>query len=134
MKIVRDVLLDTQKVRFALNIGQKTGNSLRITHDRTGDEVPLLARAAEPAPRSGGQATTPAALQRTQEINQIFLLDVCELHIETAVVEIDDLAQGLRRSVGEIRRARGQPAQLLHHDRTHVGALARNQRASRSVV
>ena len=54
-----------------------------------------------------------------------------KFHIETAIVEIDNLAQGFGRSVREVGGAGSQPAELLHDDRADIDASAGNERAAR---
>ena len=47
-----------------------------------------------------------------------------KFHVETAIVEIDHLAQGFGRSVREVGGSGSQAAELLHHDRADIDASA----------
>src|ERR1700733_717732 len=69
--------------------------------------------------------------ERSEEIDEVFLLLVGEFHIKPPIIKIDNLAQRFCRTVREIWSTRGESAKLLHDDRTDIHASARNERAAR---
>src|SRR5580698_10207615 len=87
--------------------------------------------AVEPGPGWPSSIPIEAASQHSQKIRQILLLQLRQLHVETAIVKIHQLAQRLHGAIRKIGRARRQPAKLLHHDGAHVDAASRNQSAPR---
>src|SRR5579863_651756 len=70
-------------------------------------------------------------LEHAHEIYEIDALLLVEPHVEATVVEVDDGPQVLRGAAREVRSAGCEPAQLPHDDRSHVVALAGDQRTAR---
>ena len=98
--------------------------------------------AARPARRSAAsgaassrQRCTLRARRRShsalRKLTRSLLLLLGVADVVAAIVEVDELAQRRGRAVREIRRARREPAELLHDDRADVVALAGDQRAAR---
>src|SRR5580698_10275155 len=85
----------------------------------------------EPGPGSPSSIPIEVASQHSQKIHQVLLLQLRQLHVETAVVKIHQLAQRLHGAIRKIRRACRQPTKLLHHDGAHVDAAPRNQSTPR---
>src|SRR5262245_66361018 len=53
----------------------------------------------------------PHRSQGSQECHEIGLLPLAELQVESAIVELDDVGQGGRGAVVEVRSAAGEPAE-----------------------
>src|SRR5690606_15256155 len=90
--------------------------------------VRLLSRGTAAKPTRKGPCSS-ASSEHAQEIDQVLLFLICVTDIETAVVEIDQLAKRCRGAVREIRRSRRKRAHLLRHREADVGTLAGDQRS-----
>jgi hypothetical protein len=66
--------------------------------------------------------------KRVQEGNQVLLLLLSQIHLETLIVEIDELVQICGRTVVKIVRARGESAENRTVAPIEVTAQSRDQR------
>ena len=66
-------------------------------------------------------------LQDAEEVCEVLFLFVREPNLEAAIEEVHQFSQIPRGTVGEVGRACGESAELLHHDRADIRAFSSDE-------
>src|SRR6266853_258828 len=111
---MKDVTFLASEIKQLVNIG---GAQLTFP-TRDGNPVRCAATRLITPPR-------PAAeLEDVEEVYEILFLFVCEPHLEAAIVEVHQFGQIAGETVGEVGRAGGESAELLHPDGADIRAFS----------